>query len=441
VNRCSCLGLALLLVSSGAFAEAFSYQAYVEFQGRPLDGTRDLRFRVYATATAGTPLASALSFDDWGVQRGLVDVPLDFGPVFNGQPRWLELEIDGTPLSPRQRISATPVALLALSGGTPGSAGAPGATGPAGPAGNAGPAGSVGPVGATGAAGAVGPSGNTGPSGATGPAGAVGATGAAGSESPALLAGLPPAATFGISTSPQPSGVGVRLAEVFEISLPSNGQLQVGALVLRRPLSGDQSWRNWQAQRSNNISVQMRIAIGNGLVQWRLDNGLAQGWELLIADDGLPVEQIRLRFAVGSISRSHDIATVSGPPSAARVRGFSSGQAPGAGYLARWQGVDQPTWRVLDDRARSFPVSINNGAPQPSGADSLTGLWLRVNGTAQSDLFNALQTAGNRSIRLSLTSAAATFVTVDSAQARVSALRLLPSDDGYWVEDYRVDAP
>lgn len=367
---CGCL--LSLLAGGDLVAEPFAYQAYVEFQGRPLEGTRDLRFRMYATSSAGVPLTTALSFDDWPVQRGVVDVPLDFGPVFNGSPRWLEIEIDGSTLSPRQRVMATPVSLVSLSGGTP-----------------------------------------------------------------ALLAGLPQTASLTITTGPQNSGIGVRLAEAFELTQPPTGPLQAGTLVLRRPVSDDLSWRNWQAQRNTNIVVLMRIAIGNGSVLWRFDNGFAQGWELTIADDGLPIEQVRLRFAPAGITRSHDIAVPSGPPSAARLRGFVSGQPAGTAYLVRWQGTDQATWRVLDDRSRSYPVTVNGGVPTPAGADALTGLWLRVNGTAGNDLFNSLQTSSSRALRLTL----GTRILLDGTQARVSALRLMPSDDGYWVEDYRVDTP
>jgi hypothetical protein len=69
------------------------------------------------------------------VDGGLFAVELDFGPgVFVGQQLWLQVEVEGALLLPRQRITSAPYALYALDGN-------PGPVGPVGPAGPAGPKG------------------------------------------------------------------------------------------------------------------------------------------------------------------------------------------------------------------------------------------------------------------------------------------------------------
>src|SRR5262249_6399459 len=48
------------------------------------------------------------------VSNGLFTVQLDFGAAsFNGARRWLQISVNGTPLSPRQELTATPYALHA----------------------------------------------------------------------------------------------------------------------------------------------------------------------------------------------------------------------------------------------------------------------------------------------------------------------------------------
>ena len=50
--------------------------------------------------------------NNWPVSDGLFTVQLDFGAAaFNGDTRWLEITVNGTLLTPRQRVNATPYAV------------------------------------------------------------------------------------------------------------------------------------------------------------------------------------------------------------------------------------------------------------------------------------------------------------------------------------------
>jgi hypothetical protein len=186
---------------------AITYQGRIEHDGQPLSGIHAMTFRLFDSEQLGFEVAPAVILTGVDVEDGVFSVPLDFGPAaFLGDARWLEIEIDGTILEPRQPLTAAPVALFAMDGnpgpegpqgpvgseGPQGPAGPRGDTGPEGPQGDPGPAGPEGPqgpAGADGATGPAGPQGDPGPQGPAGPAGADGATGPAGPQGPAGPAG------------------------------------------------------------------------------------------------------------------------------------------------------------------------------------------------------------------------------------------------------------
>ncbi len=128
----------MLLGASLAHAQpltsAFTYQGMLQDAGGPANGVYDLRFRVFDAAVGGTSLGVApRCFDNVTVVNGQVTLELDFGGVFAGAQRFLEVEVRAdtgatcqnsagfTVLSPRQPLTAAPYALYALSG--PGSGG------------------------------------------------------------------------------------------------------------------------------------------------------------------------------------------------------------------------------------------------------------------------------------------------------------------------------
>ena len=98
---------------------AFTYQARIRDAGLPANGTYDLRFRVFAAAVGGVQQGPTVSFDDVIITNGVVTLPLDFGDIFSGDRRWLQIEVRPGPsgglfniLSPRQELTITPHAGL-----------------------------------------------------------------------------------------------------------------------------------------------------------------------------------------------------------------------------------------------------------------------------------------------------------------------------------------
>lgn len=124
------VGMSVLVASSlsrGApLSTAFTYQGRLKSAGSPASGLHDLRFRLYDASPGGGQLGTTLCLNDVNVTGGLFTVTLDFGPQFNGEERFLEIDVRAdtgldcsntsgfTTLVPRQPLNGTPYAQYAL---------------------------------------------------------------------------------------------------------------------------------------------------------------------------------------------------------------------------------------------------------------------------------------------------------------------------------------
>ena len=123
----------LFLAVSIVFASVATYSAQTTeftYQGRLLDGSLpanasyDLEFRLFNSEISGAPIGT-VSRPAVMVNTGIFTVKLDFGPVFDGSPRWIEIAVKPagsagpfTLLSPRQSISSAPYAVRSLTSST-----------------------------------------------------------------------------------------------------------------------------------------------------------------------------------------------------------------------------------------------------------------------------------------------------------------------------------
>ena len=107
--------IGLLALSLGNAATTITYQGQLQHSGEPSNETFPMTFRLYDSLTEGSQIGDAESFPGVPVSDGLFQIKLDFGPgVFADAGRFLEIEIDGVVLSPRQQITASPLATHAL---------------------------------------------------------------------------------------------------------------------------------------------------------------------------------------------------------------------------------------------------------------------------------------------------------------------------------------
>ncbi len=101
---------------AGYVGTSFTYQGRLTDGGNPANGNYDFRFYLWAeenkTTLLGTYPESGIIVVD--VVDGYFMVTPDFGiEVFDGNERWLEIEVNGTLLSPLQPLTPTPYAIYA----------------------------------------------------------------------------------------------------------------------------------------------------------------------------------------------------------------------------------------------------------------------------------------------------------------------------------------
>lgn len=108
--------IAGLWLSCASAQAPISYQGQLEQSGSPYTGTVNMSFVFYASASGGSPLHT-VNVNGVSVNSGLFQVELNTAGVDFSQPVYVEPRVSGTPLLPRQRISAAPLALHALNGG------------------------------------------------------------------------------------------------------------------------------------------------------------------------------------------------------------------------------------------------------------------------------------------------------------------------------------
>jgi hypothetical protein len=111
-----------------AVGTAFTYQGRLTDEGVPANGSYDFRFYLWSDEVKNTllgtyPESSTITID---VADGNFTTTLDFGVgVFDGDERWLEIEVNGSLLAPLQPITPAPYAIYAQTAPWSGLSGVP----------------------------------------------------------------------------------------------------------------------------------------------------------------------------------------------------------------------------------------------------------------------------------------------------------------------------
>ena len=104
-------------------SHAFTYQGRLNEGGNSAEGNYDMKFRLYAAGDSGQygQVGPELSIEEINLVNGYFSVRLDFGTepeIFNGDRRWLEIEIRQSDtieafliLSPRHELTPAPYAI------------------------------------------------------------------------------------------------------------------------------------------------------------------------------------------------------------------------------------------------------------------------------------------------------------------------------------------
>lgn len=131
IRRLLVLCALLLATASAALADpvgtGFTFQGYLEKDAVPYSGVADFQLTLYDAATGGVQVGTTQNHAGVPVTQGLFTLGLDFGPVFDGNERWLSVAVKGvgdagfTDFGGRLQVQATPYALWAPGGGGGGS--------------------------------------------------------------------------------------------------------------------------------------------------------------------------------------------------------------------------------------------------------------------------------------------------------------------------------
>jgi hypothetical protein len=109
---CVFLFMNLSLFAQTPLGTAFTYQGQLKQSSSPANGPFNMVFKLWNDPTlssAANQIGPTLFPPPVSVTDGLFSVQLDFGQsAFNGDKRWLEITVSGTPLSPRQELTPAP---------------------------------------------------------------------------------------------------------------------------------------------------------------------------------------------------------------------------------------------------------------------------------------------------------------------------------------------
>lgn len=103
----------------------FTYQGLLKSNDAAINDDVDIKCRLYDAAVNGTQIGNEIERLNVPVTEGVFSIALDFGSVFSGAERWLELEVKLSSdlpaayqiLSPRHEVKPAPFALFSMSTG------------------------------------------------------------------------------------------------------------------------------------------------------------------------------------------------------------------------------------------------------------------------------------------------------------------------------------
>jgi hypothetical protein len=96
----------------------FTFQGQIKQNGTGITGNADIRLTVYQEPAGGNPVTSPITLANVSVSNGIFTQTLDFGPMFEGFAKFVQIEVrfpagsgNYTSLSPRQPLLAVPYAM------------------------------------------------------------------------------------------------------------------------------------------------------------------------------------------------------------------------------------------------------------------------------------------------------------------------------------------
>jgi len=115
------LFLLLCCMGSVLAQQPFTYQGMLKTSGIPANGNYDFQFSLWTAVSGGSQVGSTITRIGVSVGNGLFTTELDFGSVWDGNERYLQIAVRAsgsgsyTTLSPRVKVNRVPYSQLAFS--------------------------------------------------------------------------------------------------------------------------------------------------------------------------------------------------------------------------------------------------------------------------------------------------------------------------------------
>ena len=95
ISRTTAILLTVTIAAISAFAQSteFSYQGSLKDGAMPANANYDFEFALFDTLTAGSQIGATIPKNSVPVANGIFAVKLDFGSVFPGANRFLEIRV------------------------------------------------------------------------------------------------------------------------------------------------------------------------------------------------------------------------------------------------------------------------------------------------------------------------------------------------------------
>lgn len=98
--------------SAGQSSLSFSYQGTLSHEGNPVNGIHEIRATLWNASVGGNQISHTDIHPFVQVTDGLFSIQINFdNEAFNDAERWLQLAVDGTTLTPRHAINASPYSI------------------------------------------------------------------------------------------------------------------------------------------------------------------------------------------------------------------------------------------------------------------------------------------------------------------------------------------
>src|SRR5258708_12928329 len=125
-NRILLISLLMIITAYAVSAQTteFTYQGSLKDNAAPANANYECEFALFDALSGGSQIGATIPKNTVLVTNGVFAVKLDFGSVFPGAPRYLEIRVklSGqptlTPLTPRQLVNSAPYSVKTLNADT-----------------------------------------------------------------------------------------------------------------------------------------------------------------------------------------------------------------------------------------------------------------------------------------------------------------------------------